>query len=294
MKFIKIVLSLILICLLWTISVEIRQYRLDELVAQGKIPYGPIPDSNNDYYSFNGLHAAFNSKIDLKRTEEFSKYEFEDLILKTLDNTERENFKKYLAPTLSLSEEYQIDPFWIISIMMVESSFNNKAMSHKNAHGLMQIRPDTAEHLYQLMSKKLSEEEISKKLYLPADNIEVGAFYLKKLLQNFRLNYSLATIAYNIGPNKLKELIILDEIDTVNFSYLQKVQDCYNDLTKYFALELKRRPKPFESTYVVIGQGKKLENKLLELFTTSSSDIFGVFLLSSENLPSGTSQSFIF
>jgi len=294
MNFFKIILSLFLFGILWCASVEIKQIRLEKLVADGKIPYGPMPDMYRDFYSFNSLHSAFNSKIDLKRTEEFSKNEFEDLILNSIDSNGRQNLKKYLASTLSLSEDYQIDPFWIISVMMVESSFNSKALSNKNAQGLMQITPDTAGHLYQLMSIKLSEEEVAKKLYHPADNIEVGAFYLKKLLQNFRLNYSLATIAYNIGPNKLKDLIILDEIDIVNFSYLQKVQSCYNDLSKYFLLELKKRPRPYESTYVVIDQGKKLENKLLELYTLYPSDLFGKFLLSSENLHSESSQSFIF
>jgi soluble lytic murein transglycosylase len=66
----------------------------------------------------------------------------------------KQNFQKYLAPTLDLSTNYQIDPFWIISIMMVESGFDFKAQSHKNARGLMQIRPETASHLYQLMGKR--------------------------------------------------------------------------------------------------------------------------------------------
>lgn len=294
MKFLKAVLILGLAVILWSASTAIKNYRLESLVSSGKIPYGPIPDYAPDYYTYNGLHSAFDSKLNLKRSEEFTKKEFEDFILNAIDPVARDNFKVYLRPTLALCEEYQMDPFWIISVMMVESGFNTKALSAKNAKGLMQIQPDTAEHLYSLMGKKLSDHELNVNLHRPAENIEIGIFYLKKLLQNFRLNYGLATIAYNVGPNKLKDLLVLDDIDTVNFSYLVKVQDSYKNISKQFLKELRKRPRPFENTYVVREQGKKLEEHLLKLYTAVPITLANDYLLTSENLDLNPIKTFAF
>lgn len=284
MKFLKGALLLVLVGILWSTSSIVKSHRLNQLVADGKIPYGPIPSTLENYYSYNGLHSAFNPKIELKRAEEFSKVEFENLILDSLDPSEKQNFQKFLSSTLNLSVDYQIDPFWIISVMMVESRFDNQAKSNKNARGLMQITPDTASHLYQLMRKKVSDDHLHKNLHHPSENIEVGIFYLKKLLHNFRYNYQLATIAYNVGPNKLRNLLDEEDIDTTNFSYFLKVEDSYNNLTKNFSNQLAKRLRPFELTYVVSGQGKELEERLLKLFTIAPFSVGSDILLSSENL----------
>lgn len=294
MKLIKVALILALVGVVWSASELVKTKRLNQLVNNGKIPYGPIPDFSRNYYSYDGLDEAFDPKFDLKRSNEFTKKEFEELILKSLDPISRENFKKFLTPTLTVSEDYQTDPFWIISVMMVESGFDLKAQSHMNARGLMQIRPDTAGHLYSLMRKKVSEDQLHLNLHVPTENIEVGVFYLKKLLQNFRLNYRLATIAYNVGPNKLKDLLVYDDIDTVNFSYLVKVKERYKDLTKNFSAELKKRPRPFETSYVIRGQGRLLEENLLKLYTSALPSLNADLLLSSENLMPNSSHSLAF
>lgn len=294
MKFVRSIILLILIGGVWLSSVQIKQHQLNQLVTSGKIPYGPIPNLMVDYYSYNGMETAFNPDLDLNRAEEFTKAEFEEFILSSLGPLARKNFKKYLLPTLNLSVDYQIDPFWIISIMMVESGFDHKALSHKNARGLMQIRPDTASHLYQLMGKKVSVEKLEGKLHHPSENIEVGIFYLKKLLHNFRMNYRLATIAYNVGPNKLKNLLEAEEIDTANFSYFVKVQESYRDLSQKFAKELKKRPHPFEMTYVIRGQGRLFEEQILRLYTIALPSFESDFLISSENLDRFSAQTLSF
>lgn len=294
MKVLKGLLLLALIGAAWSVSLKVKEYRLNQLEAKGQIPYGPIPDFVHDYYSYNSLNNAFDSKLDLRRSEEFSKAEFQSLILNSLDSASREKFNKYIIPTLSFSEDYQIDPFWIISVMMVESGFDLSATSNKNARGLMQVRPKTAGHIYQLMNKKISEEAITKNLHKPKKNIEVGVFYLKKLLQNFRLNYSLATVAYNVGPNKLRTLISADEIDVPHFTYLVKVRKCYKLISKYFLYELKIRPAAFESTYVVRNQGNRFEENLLGLYVSMPEFINSDLLLSSENPKKELSHSLTF
>jgi soluble lytic murein transglycosylase-like protein len=291
MKILRSVILLASLLALWTTSGAVKTLRLNKLLASGKIPYGPIPNLMRNYYSFDGFQTAFNTRLDLKRAHEFSKNEFQELILESLDGLTQKNMKRYLPSTLSFSEDYQIDPFWILAIMMVESGFDKTAKSSQDARGLMQIRPQTAEYIYQLMNKKISDEQIQRNLHYPEENIEVGIFYLKKLLQNFGLNYHFATIAYNMGPNKLKNLLDSERVNLQHSSYLRKVQECYYELSKNFFGALKKRPRPYESTYVVYGQGLKLDDQLLEQFVIAEPHFKMDFLISSENLNSFSSAT---
>ena len=186
--------------------------------------------------------------------------------------------KPYLKALLNMSVEYQVDPFWIVSIIMVESNFKLKAISPKNARGLMQIKPDTAQHLYQLMQKTLTEEQISENLYQPVKNIEVGVFYLKKLLQNFRMNYQFATVAYNMGPQGLRNRLTEKSLNINKFSYLVKVKDSYMKISQNFSKIIKDRPLPYTDTYVYSEQGLKMEEELISLFSqTTSENLVGKF-----------------
>ena len=51
---------------------------------------------------------------------------------------------KYEEIVLTNATEYGVDPFLIYAIIKVESSFNETAVSNKDARGLMQIMPTTA------------------------------------------------------------------------------------------------------------------------------------------------------
>lgn len=270
MKFLSgLCLAVILGCL-WSVSGIVAQNRLEKLEAAGVLTYGPLPDHSPDSYSYEGLHQAFDSNVPLKRASEYTKAEFEELILATLAPKEQRELRPFINAILNYSVEYQVDPFWITSIVMVESNFDILALSPKNARGLMQIKPDTAQHLYQLMQKTLTEEEISENLYSPEKNIEVGVFYLKKLLQNFRMNYRFATVAYNIGPQRLRNRLVEKSLDVNNFSYLVKVKDRYIKLSQAFASTTKLKAHPYEATFVFSEQGYQIEKKIVDLFPSSS------------------------
>jgi soluble lytic murein transglycosylase-like protein len=272
MKFLKGLCLCIILGSLWGLSEYVADARIQRLERIGLLPYGPLPAHVSESYSYEGLHAAFDSSLPLKRANELPKKEFEALVVSSLSPSVQREIKPYIGAILNLSVEYQIDPFWIISIIMVESNFKLTALSPKNARGLMQIKPDTAQHLYQLMQKTLTEDEISENLYQPVKNIEVGVFYLKKLLQNFRMNYQFATVAYNIGPQKLRNRLTEKSLDVNNFSYLVKVKDKYTFLSQNFSKLIKNRPMPYEDTYVYSEQGLKIEEKVIALFETSTSE----------------------
>ena len=82
-----------------------------------------------------------------------------------------------------------------------ESNYNPNARSHANAHGVMQIQwPGTAKHLG---VRRLAQ------LYSPCKNIELGARYLRELLDRYKGNERRALAAYNYGPGRIKARGIL-------------------------------------------------------------------------------------
>jgi soluble lytic murein transglycosylase-like protein len=86
-----------------------------------------------------------------------------------------------------------LDADLIASVIAAESNFNPRAISRKNACGLMQLLPETA--------RKLGVRNI----FDPRENIEAGTRYLGGLLQLYKNNLTLALAAYNAGPRRVNQ-----------------------------------------------------------------------------------------
>jgi soluble lytic murein transglycosylase-like protein len=86
-----------------------------------------------------------------------------------------------------VSPQYEVDPQLVLAFIAVESGFNPRAVSPKNAQGLMQLIPETARRF---RVKDAFNEE---------DNIKGGVRYLQWLLAFFRGNVPLVAAAYNAG-----------------------------------------------------------------------------------------------
>lgn len=102
--------------------------------------------------------------------------------------TEKTPFQKLI---LAAAAKYHLDPDLIHSVIAIESDFNPKAVSRKNARGLMQLTPRTADLLG------------VKNCFDPAQNIDGGTRYLRDLLNKYKNNLTLALAAYNAGPDSV-------------------------------------------------------------------------------------------
>jgi soluble lytic murein transglycosylase-like protein len=94
-----------------------------------------------------------------------------------------------------------LDPFLVLAVMRQESVFDPSVVSRAGAVGLMQLMPSTS----QAVCKALGEPFAVDSLYRPGTNIRQGAFYIKRLIDQFGGNLVLAIASYNGGPNKATE-----------------------------------------------------------------------------------------
>ncbi|WP_125152620.1 lytic transglycosylase domain-containing protein [Clostridium rectalis] len=100
------------------------------------------------------------------------------------------------------SKKYNLDPYLINAIIKTESNFNIKALSCKQAYGLMQITPDTGKWISEQM--KLKDFSLEK-MYDPEYNISMGCWYINNLKKEFDDNIDLVLAAYNGGRGNVQK-----------------------------------------------------------------------------------------
>ncbi|WZL75015.1 lytic transglycosylase domain-containing protein [Clostridiaceae bacterium 35-E11] len=98
--------------------------------------------------------------------------------------------------------EYNLDPYFVAAIIRVESKFNEKAQSSKNARGLMQIASITGKWASEELNIDNYTEEM---LFVPDTNIRIGCWYLNKLRKEFAGNVQLILAAYNGGSGNVSK-----------------------------------------------------------------------------------------
>ena len=99
------------------------------------------------------------------------------------------------------SQSYGLDPYLVMGIISAESRFDETAISHKNAKGLMQLREETAEWCVEKFNINTTHERI----YEPDTNIMIGCCYLSYLLELFGGEVRTAVAAYNAGQGNVSE-----------------------------------------------------------------------------------------
>lgn len=89
----------------------------------------------------------------------------------------------------AVARRHALNPALVAAVVKAESAFDDRAVSHKGARGLMQLMPATARRF------GVAEHEI----FDPAKNLEAGARYLRWLLDRFEGDLLRALAAYNAG-----------------------------------------------------------------------------------------------
>ena len=99
------------------------------------------------------------------------------------------------------SKEFSIPSYIIASVINVESSYDEKAVSSKEALGLMQIKLSTAQYICEYY--KLDETIEKSDLLQAPKNIEYGCRCLKYLMNKFDDTFT-ALSAYNAGETRVR------------------------------------------------------------------------------------------
>jgi Transglycosylase SLT domain len=128
-----------------------------------------------------------------------------------------DNFKGPFRELIeAASAQYKVDADLIASVIAVESNFEPKAISRRDARGLMQLLPETAARLG------------VKDIFDPKENIDAGTRYLSDLLKRYDNNLVLALAAYNAGPEKVERFgNVPPYAETI--SYVRRVKQTYEN-----------------------------------------------------------------
>jgi soluble lytic murein transglycosylase-like protein len=119
---------------------------------------------------------------------------------------------------------YSVDEDLIASVIAAESNFDPKAVSRKNARGLMQLLPETAARFG------------VQNIFDPQENIDAGTHYLSDLLRRYDNDLALALAAYNAGPEKVLQFGRVPPYpETV--SYIRRVKRAYEKSKAALKLE---------------------------------------------------------
>ncbi|MEO8216623.1 MAG: lytic transglycosylase domain-containing protein [Acidobacteriota bacterium] len=139
-----------------------------------------------------------------------------------------------------------VDPFLIMGLIRQESSFDPTVRSRVGATGLMQLMPATAKELGGILHGIFSTSRLTD----PEVNIELGTFYVRKLIDRYNGEELLAIAAYNGGQGNVSKWRAanhrpLDEfIEGMPFpetrNYVKRViihRSTYKDLDKMLAAD---------------------------------------------------------
>lgn len=126
-------------------------------------------------------------------------------LLMPLDSAPREFWRMafpmpYRTELDRYAQQYNVDPYILAGLIRQESEFDPRAVSVTGARGLTQIQPTTGRDL----SGRLKLVYTADKLFQPAYNLQLGAFYVDWLRKQLDGNMEAVLASYNAGMSRAK------------------------------------------------------------------------------------------
>ena len=129
-----------------------------------------------------------------------------------------------------LAPQYQVPPRLVLAVIAAESNFDRLAVSPKNAQGLMQLIPETAQRFG------------VKNAFDPAQNVRGGIAYLRWLLAYFEGDVALVAAAYNAGERAVeRHLGVPPFLETR--AYVRRILAAVRPMTQFDASVVEPSPQ---------------------------------------------------
>ncbi len=129
-----------------------------------------------------------------------------------------------------LASQYQVAPRLVLAVIAAESNFDRLAVSPKNAQGLMQLIPETAQRFG------------VKNAFDPAQNVRGGIAYLRWLLAYFEGDVALVAAAYNAGERAVeRHLGVPPFLETR--AYVRRILAAVRPMTQFDASVVEPSPQ---------------------------------------------------
>lgn len=128
---------------------------------------------------------------------------------------------KAATALVKYARKYDLNPSLILSVISVESNFNQYEVGSSRDRGYMQIIPATEKWLATGFGKELGLKYNPNRIFDPEYNIGLAAAYLNDLKSKHNENYHAMLSEYNRGSGNLKKYFKKNR--TYSTSYSRKV-----------------------------------------------------------------------
>lgn len=130
------------------------------------------------------------------------------------------------------ARENTLDKYFVMAVVKAESNFDPEAHSGV-ATGLMQLTDETAQDLCKKMKVPYSEIDLRD----PKDNIRLGCYYLRQLIDKYG-DIDVALAAYNGGPGNvsgwLKDPECSSDGKTLSYIPYRETREYVQRVNKYW------------------------------------------------------------